>query len=83
MFSIVLSDLAKKQISKLNKVARIRIVSTLKRCRIRPYSHMKKMVGSPYFSLRVGDYRVILDVQNKELVIFVIEMGHRRNIYKR
>ena len=83
MYSVVLSDLTKKQISKLNKLTKIRIISTLKRCRIRPYSHMKKMVGSPYFSLRVGNYRVILDVQNKELVIFVIEVGHRRNIYKR
>ncbi|MDD5086545.1 MAG: type II toxin-antitoxin system RelE/ParE family toxin, partial [Candidatus Nanoarchaeia archaeon] len=60
-----------------------RIVSTLKRIRIRPYSHIKKLVGSNYFRLRVGDYRVILDIIENKLIIHVIEVGHRKNIYKR
>jgi len=53
---------------------------TLERIRIRPYPYVKKLVGSPYFRLRVGDYRVILDIKENELIIHVLELGHRKNI---
>lgn len=82
MYSVIFSDLASRQLDKLNKEARLRIISTIKRCRIRPYAHVKKLVGNPYFSLRVGDYRVIMDIRDNELKIFVIELGHRKRIYK-
>ncbi|MDO4183376.1 MAG: type II toxin-antitoxin system RelE/ParE family toxin [Coriobacteriia bacterium] len=31
---------------------------------------------------RVGDYRVLCDIQGEELVVLAIEIGHRRDIYK-
>ena len=82
MFDIEFSKSAEKELSKLEKEIQIRIVSTLDRIRVRPYPHVKKLVGSPYFRLRVGDYRVILDIRENRLLIFVIEIGHRKNIYK-
>ena len=30
---------------------------------------------------RIGDYRVIVDIQGEELVIYVVKVGHRKNIY--
>ncbi len=33
--------------------------------------------------LRVGDYRVIYTVSDRELVVLVIDVGHRREIYRR
>ena len=82
MYSVILSDLASKQLEKLDKETKFRIISTVKRCRIRPYAHVKKLVDSPYFSLRAGDYRVIMDIREDKLMIFVIEIGHRSKIYK-
>ncbi len=82
-YEIIFSDFADKQLSKLPLDAQNRIVSTLKRCRIRPYSHIKKLVGSKYFRLRIGDYRAILDIIDNKLIIHVIEVGHRKNIYKK
>jgi mRNA interferase RelE/StbE len=81
MYSLIYSDRFFKQLSKLNKDLQKRIVSTLERCRIRPYAHVKKLVG-PYYSLRVGDYRIIMDIKEDKLFIFVIEVGHRKKIYK-
>lgn len=80
MYSIVLSQRAKKQLVKLQKNNQIRIISTLERIRIRPFSHVKKLASSPLWSLRVGDYRIIMDVQQKVLLIFVIEVGHRKEV---
>jgi len=82
IYDITFSDFADKQLSKLPLDTQNRIVSTIKRCRIRPYSHVKKLVGSKYFRLRVGDYRVIIDIIDNKLLIHVIEVGHRKNIYK-
>ena len=82
-YEVIFSNFADKQLSKLPINIQNRIISTIKRCRIRPYTHVKKLVGSEYFRLRVGDYRVILDIVKGKLIIHVIEVGHRRNVYKR
>ncbi len=44
---------------------------------------MKKLFGGKYFRLRVGDYRVVLDIINDVLRIHVIEIGHSKKIYKK
>jgi|TARA_B100002003_G_C14150107_1_gene553100 mRNA interferase RelE/StbE len=82
MFNVELSKNAEKQLYKLQKETQIRIVNSLERIRIRPYHHIKKLVGDPYFRLRVGKYRIILDIKENKLIIYVIEIGHRKNIYK-
>ena len=82
MFEIFFTAESKKFLKKLNKEDKTRIISTLERCRIRPRPHVKKLVSSPYFRLKVGDYRLILDIKSGKLLIIVIEIGHRRNIYK-
>ena len=83
MFEIEFSQLAEKQLSKLPREVQVRIISSLERIRINPYPCVKKLVGSPYFRLRAGDYRVILDVQQSRLIIYVIMVGHRKHIDER
>ena len=83
MYSLVYSATSLKHLKKLDKEIQIRIISTLERIRVRPYPHVKKLVESPYFRLRVGDYRVILDIKENKLLIFIIEVGHRKKIYSK
>ena len=82
MYNIQFSETAEKQLYKLEKGVQVRIISTLERIKIRPRHFVKKLVASPYFRLRVGDYGLILDIREGRLMIFVIEVGHRRGIYK-
>lgn len=82
-YTVMFSDFADKQLSKLPTYIQNRIISTLKRCQVRPHAHVKKLVGCKYFRLRVGDYRVIMDIIDNQLIIHVIEVGHRKKIYKR
>lgn len=42
----------------------------------------KTLVGTPYWRLRIGSYRVICDVQNETLVLLVVKVGSRGDIYK-
>ena len=83
MFDIFFTAESKKFLKKLNKQDSKRIISTLERCRIRPHAYVKKIVSSPYFRLLVRDYRIILDIKAGKLLIIIVEIGHRRNIYKR
>jgi len=81
MYEIIVSDTAKKQLEKLPQEIKDRIGCVIERIKIRPFHFVKKLVGSPYYRLKVGDYRVILDIQQDKLIIFIIELGHRKNVY--
>lgn len=83
MYEILFSETAFKHLKKLQKHIQKRIISVLERIRVRPCAFLRKLAGFPYFRLRVGDYRVIIDVRKKQLIVFVIEIGHRKKIYKR
>lgn len=76
MFEIVFSDKALKQLKKLEKQIQKRIVNSLERIRIRPESYLTKLVGDPGYKLRVGDYRVIVDLDKGKLLILIIKVGH-------
>jgi mRNA interferase RelE/StbE len=41
-----------------------------------------KLVGSESWRIRVGDYRIIYDIQDSFLIITVIKIGHRREVYR-
>lgn len=82
MYSIEFSQTAEKQFFKLEKGIQERIINVLERIKMRPFHFVKRKQGTPYFILRIGDYRAILDIQEKESKIFVLEVGHRKNIYE-
>ena len=51
-----------------------------------PYYYVKKIKGTinhPLYTHRVGEYRVILDIEDKRLLIIVIETGLRSKIYRK
>ncbi len=80
-YQIFFTDKAKKQLEKLEKVNQERIIASLQRIRIRPEAHITKLVGDPGYKLRVGNYRVILEIEKEKLIILVLMIGHRKNIY--
>lgn len=82
-YIIIYSDKAYRQFKKLERNVQERIKAALERVRIRPEVYVSKLVGDPGYKLRVGDYRVIMDIDNKNLIILVLKAGHRRNIYDR
>ena len=80
-YRVIFSDLALKQLKKLDGEIRLRIITTIERIRIRPDAYVKKLVGDEGYRLRVGDYRVILDLDKEQLIILVLRVGHRKNVY--
>ncbi len=81
MYDIIFSVVAEKQFGKLDHTIQERIKSKLEVIRIRPESYVKRLVGESSHCLRVGDYRLILDIDQGKLIILVIQIGHRSTIY--
>ena len=76
MYEILFSGSALKQLKKLEKNVQERIVSALDRAWVRPESFVKKLVGDPGYRLRVGNYRVIVDIDKNKLIILALKVGH-------
>jgi len=83
LYEIIFSRKAKKQLFKLERTIQERIIFALERIRIRPEDYLTKLVGDPGYKLRVGDYRVIMDIDKNNLLILVIKIGHRKDIHKK
>jgi mRNA interferase RelE/StbE len=81
MYELVYSQTAKRQLEKLDHQVRQRIVAALERIRIRPGAYVTRLVGDPGYKFRVGDYRVLLDIEHGRLLVLVLKAGHRSTIY--
>ena len=81
MYEILFTDKAKKELKKLEHNSQKRIVEALERIRIRPEAYITKLVGDSVYRFRVGDYRLLMDIDQGKLIILVLKIGHRKNIY--
>lgn len=74
-----------KDLEKIPKKDREQIRQTISSLSVNPrHDGCKKLKGTsePLYRIRCGDYRVIYTIQDKVLVVLVIEVGHRKEIYK-
>ena len=81
MYEIIFSEKAKKQLEKLERNIQERILQSLERIKMRPEAFVTKLVGDPAYKFRVGDYRILLDIDKEKMHILVIKVGHRKNVY--
>jgi mRNA interferase RelE/StbE len=59
-----------------------RIIKRVLELELAPYHFIEKMTDVDCWKLRVGDYRVLLDIDEKKKEISVLKVGHRKNVYK-
>jgi mRNA interferase RelE/StbE len=80
-FKIIWPEPVLNQLRKLDRSIVKRIFEAVTRLEENPDRWVKRIVNSPYYSFRVGDYRIIVDIQMQELIVLVIKVGHRKNVY--
>ena len=80
-FQIIWSESAARQLAKLDRAVSKRILSRVQGLETNPLRSLRKLVGVPYYRLRVGDYRVIVEVTQGKLLVLVLKVGHRSQIY--
>ena len=86
-YSVLFTQKAKKQLSKLDRNIAKLIASWLKKnlegC-VNPRIHGKALVANKagQWRYRVGDYRILAEIRDEEVIILVLQIGLRREIYK-
>ena len=83
IYQVIWSQKSIAVLDSLGNEARARIVKKVDGIREQPYLYVKRLVGVPLYRLRVGDYRVVMDIKNNELLIFVVELNCRGRVYDR
>ena len=85
-YSVEFSETARKALRKLDPGVRLLILKWIRKnlqgC-ADPRAHGKGLSAnlSGLWRYRVGDYRLIAEIQDQKLVILMLEIGHRSNIY--
>ena len=85
MYSIEFDKSVKKTLSKLpNEVIKKILDAIAELAEDARTNGCKKLQSSEdYYRIKVGNYRVIYEINDGELLILVVEIGHRKEVYKR
>lgn len=83
-YRIELAPAAVRALKKLPGDIRQRIARTIDALADEPRPHgSRKLSGSDdIFRVRVGDYRILYEVVDRALLVLVVDVGHRRDIYR-
>ena len=82
-WSIRIKDSARKDLGRITKKERLRLVDAIDGLTNNPYrgaSLKGDLTGLR--RIRVGQYRIVYEIQDNELVVLVVAIGHRRDIYR-
>lgn len=83
IYSITIKVGAAKALAKLNAPQRMRLIEVIDKLTTNPTAgSVLKGEFTGLRRIRIGDYRIVYEVQNEQLVILVVRVAHRRDVYK-
>jgi mRNA interferase RelE/StbE len=80
-FAVLLHPKAAKELDKLERQIKDRIIARLKDLRDKPDTLGKILKPLGFWSLRIGDYRVIYEIDKPKKRVVVLFIGHRKKVY--
>ena len=83
-YRIEFSPTAESQFKKLSKEVQARLKHRIDNMAENPFPRGVKKLSAEenFYRLRIGDYRIIYQVQGKALLILILKLGHRKNVYR-
>jgi len=84
-YRIEFAPSARLQLHKLTSEIRVRLAAALSALSAEPRPPgVRKLSGEEsLYRIRVGDYRIIYQIREKELIVLVVKIGHRGEVYRR
>ena len=84
MFSVTFARSARKELEALPVSFKLKILEKIEQLGYEPYPHgCKKIKGTMQsYRIRIGDYRVIYDIDGKKKIIDIVVIRHRQSAYK-
>ncbi|MEI7901699.1 MAG: type II toxin-antitoxin system RelE/ParE family toxin [bacterium] len=82
-YSVLVKRSVYKTLSALSKADVKRLTDAMRRLADDPHPpQSKRLTNDERYRLRVGDYRILYTVENEVLVVTVVKVGHRREVYR-
>jgi mRNA interferase RelE/StbE len=82
-YTVELAPAAERELNALIKTARDRIIQHLLDLQAEPRPPGVKKLDDHTYRLRVGDYRILYEIQDQALIVLVLKVGHQRDVYRR
>ncbi len=82
MYKLIFEKRALQKLNTLDEPIKKRIWNKLQECKENPFRFLKPLIQIRGFKLRVGNYRIIIDVQEEIKILNVLKIGPRKNIYE-
>ncbi|MCX6666250.1 MAG: type II toxin-antitoxin system RelE/ParE family toxin [Euryarchaeota archaeon] len=83
MYTIIYDDEALQNLEKLEKKTRKRIFEKIHSTKEKPFHYFERLTARDEYKLRIGDYRVIAEIDEKTKRISILFTDHRKNVYKK
>ena len=80
-FTVLLHPKAAEELERIEKATKARIVERLRDLKDNPERVGKILKHSNFWSLRVGDYRAIYEIDRTKKQVIVLFVGHRKKVY--
>lgn len=80
-FTVLLHPKAARALEKIEKSVKSRIIEKLRELADYPDKTGKRLKYSDFWSLRIGDYRAIYEINEDKNQVIVLFIGHRKNVY--
>lgn len=82
-YSVYILPSAERALGRVGRTQQDRIIAAIRSLADDPRPPtVKKLSGRDSWRVRVGDYRVIYEVDDKRIAVTVIALGHRRDVYR-
>jgi mRNA interferase RelE/StbE len=84
-FEVILRPAAQRALRRVDRTIRRRLLNALDDLATDPRPHGAKPLKGhrPLLRVRMGEYRIVYEVRDRELVVMVITLGHRSQVYDR
>ena len=80
-FSVLLHPKAVKALEKMEEQTRLRMKERLRELQDHPEKIGKALKYTNFWSLRIGDYRAIYEVDKRKNQVIILFIGHRKKVY--
>ncbi len=84
IYTVELRPSARRELLKLRRHDQLRLVRAMDALAANPRPRGVKKLSGPddLYRVRVGDYRIVYQIHDDRLIVLVVRIGHRRDVYR-
>ena len=82
-WNVIYSDNVIADLDKLGEDFAKKVIEKMDEIKLDPYKQLDKMKGIPLYKFRIGNHRGIVQIINEKLILHVVKIKHRSQVYKK